>query len=124
MRREDPDYFKVEPQHRGIHHRLENWSRWVTVTRFRSKQHPMWAKTMSNARQWHAPEIRDDVDLLDAQRIEKAVAMLPQKERDALRWAYVFRYGELRARKELGVTKQGLMELLHRGRQFLINRLP
>ena len=31
----------------------------------------------SNSWQWHAPEIRDTIDTLDAMRLEKAVAALP-----------------------------------------------
>src|SRR5205085_5329088 len=106
----------------AIHGRLENWSRWVSVKRGSGKQHPMWANALSNARQWHEPDIRDSTDLLDAQAMEKAVAQLPEKHKDAIRWHYVFRGGPLHMARKLGVSKDGLMELVRNGRQMLINR--
>lgn len=122
MKRDLIDFFIVEPHQLDIHRRLENWSRTVQVWRAGGKQHPMWAKATSNARQWHEPDLRDPTDTLDGHVIEKAVAQLPIPNRDALRWNYVHCGGPLKMAQKLGVTKDGLLKLVRDGRQMLINR--
>jgi DNA-directed RNA polymerase specialized sigma24 family protein len=123
MRRDLIDFFIVPDHQLQMHGRLENWSRWVEFSRKQGgKQHPMWAKSMSNARQWHEPEIRDATDELDGLALEKGVAMLPEKHREAVRWCYVYRSGPLHMARKLGLTKEGLMLLVRDGRQMLINR--
>lgn len=124
MRRDDLiDFFYVEPHQLGIHSRLENWSRWVSIRFEAGKAHPMWAKSRSNARQWHAPDLREPTDILDAQAMEKAVTLLPTKNRDAIRWNYVTRCGPLHMARRLGVSKTGLSQLVRDGRQMLMNRI-
>lgn len=123
MRRDLPDFFLVDDCHLAIHARLENWSRWVEYRlRLGGKAHPMWAKTISNARQWHEPELKQACNPLEGQAMEKAVAMLPDKHRDAIRWQYVWRSGPLHMARRLGVTKDGLCLLVKQGRQMLVNR--
>lgn len=123
MKRDLIDFFIVEPHQLTMHRRLENWARSVEVKRASGKQHPMWAKSRSNARQWEAPDIREAIDLLDGSVMEKAVAFLPPAHRDAIRWSYVWRSGPLHMARKLGTTKDGLMRLVRDGRQMLINRL-
>jgi DNA-directed RNA polymerase specialized sigma24 family protein len=123
MRRDLTDFFLVEDHQLAIHGRLENWSRWVEHRRLKGgKQHPMWAKSVSNARQWHEPDLREPTDELDGLAMEKGVAMLPEKHKQAIRWSYVFRGGPLNMARRLGVSKEGLMQLVRDGRQMLINR--
>lgn len=122
MRRDLIDFFIVEHHQLAIHLRLENWARTVETWRASGKQHPMWAKSSSNSRQWHAPELTDPTDTLDGHKMEKAVGALPLPNRDALRWNYVRRDGPLHAARALGVTKDGLLMLVRDGRQMLINR--
>lgn len=116
------DYFRVEPHHEAIHERLENWARWCAV-RQPSWISPIWKLGKSNGRQWHTPEYRPNCDILDAMEIEKAVYRLPEKHRAAIRWFYVYRYGELKFRREHGLTPDSLMRLLRDGRQMLVNQL-
>ena len=85
--------------------------------------HPMWAKSRSNAWQWHVPEHRPTCDILKAQRTEKAVSKLPEKHRYAVRWCYVHRGHPAKAAKKAGVTIDGLYKLVRDGRQMLINRV-
>jgi hypothetical protein len=123
MRRDPIDFFIVEDHQLAIHVRLENWSRWVEHRlRQGGKQNPMWAKTMSNARQWHEPELREPTNELDGAAMEKGVALLPHPHRDALRWNYVFRGGPLHQARKQGTTKEGLRQLVRDARQMLINR--
>jgi hypothetical protein len=122
MRRDLIDFFVVEDHQLAIHLRLENWSRTIGMWRANGKQHPMWLKSQSSARQWHEPELREPTDTLDGHKLEKAVAMLPIHNRDALRWNYVWKGGPLHMARKLGVTKDGLLKLVRDGRQMLINR--
>lgn len=122
MKRDLIDFFIVEDHQLAMHGRLENWARCVSVRWVSGAQHPMWAKSRSNARQWHSPDLLEPTDALDGHKIEKAVAQLPHQHRDALRWNYVFRGGPLHAARKLGVTKDGLLKLVRDGRQMLINR--
>lgn len=123
MRRDLIDFFIVEDHQLAIHGRLENWARTVGIWRMNGKQHPMWLKSQSGARQWHEPELREPTDTLDGHRLEKAVAQLPIPHRDALRWNYVHKGGPLHAARKLGVTKDGLLKLVRDARQMLINRM-
>lgn len=122
MRRDDVDFFLVEEHQLGIHARLLNWERWV-VTRIGRNEAPIWRLGRSNSRQWHSPEPHAGVDLLDAVLLEKAVAALPDKHRDAIRWCYVWRSGPAKARRALAVTNEGLLRLIRDGRQMLLNRI-
>ena len=124
MKREPIDFFVVEPAQLAIHERLLNWARWVEYRRPGGKQHPMWAKSRSNARQWHAPEPRESTDPIAGQAMEKAVFHLPDPNRDAIRWYYVIRSGPLHMARRLGTNPDGLLRLVRDGRQMLNNRMP
>ena len=115
------DHSQIEPQHRVIHERLINWARWVKVTP-RAAVSPMFRLYQSKSRQWHAPELRETVDLLDAQAIEKLMRHLPYSNREALVWSYV--YPELppsKVRTYLAVTHDGLSRLVRDARQMVSN---
>ena len=117
------DFFHVEPQHNQIHSQLENWARYVAVKPPGWAQHPMWRQGKSNGRQWHLPQIREEVDTLDGHRVEKAVAALPDPYKSVLRWAYVYRFGVLKARRVFGMTEIELYGALSRARSMLKNTL-
>lgn len=116
------DFAHVEPHQAEIHDTLINWSLWVKPGH-PSYMHPMWAKSRSNAWQWHVPEHRPTCDILKAQRTEKAVSKLPEKHRYAVRWCYVHRGHPAKAAKKAGVTIDGLYKLVRDGRQMLIDRV-
>lgn len=61
-------------------------------------------------------------DTLDGLVMEKAVSKLPELHKNALRWFYVYRYAEQRFRREAGLTRDGLVQVLKDARQMLINR--
>lgn len=121
MQRDIPDVFRVSQDHEAIHSRLLNWALWVTP-RPMHWMHPMWRKSRSNAFQWHSIGPSVAIDTLKAAEMEKAICALPQKHRHAIRWWYVWRYGELKVRRELGLTHDGLVDLLHAARCMLTNR--
>lgn len=120
---ETVDYCHVKPEHEAIHQRLENWARWLRPRLSGWHTHPMWRNSRTS-RQWEvSPDISAPVNALDALAIERTVAQMPVKHRDALRWWYVYRRDPVAMARNLGVTKQGLADLVGDGRAMLQNRL-
>lgn len=117
------DYNHVPDHHRAIHELLENWAAWVRPRAHGWHTQPMFRMYQSKARQWESPVIRNQVNTLDAMKMEKAVAALPEKHRDAIRWSYVDRSNPIGMAKKLAVSKQGLADLVDAGRTMLKNML-
>lgn len=123
MRRDDfIDFFEVLPQHIAIHEKLEQWAQWVRVRPHGWATAPMFRQYRSKAWQWETPVIKAQLNTLEAQAMEKAVSALPEKHRDAVRWAYVFAGSPVAMARRLAVSKAGLMELVNAGRSMLVNR--
>lgn len=112
------DFTRVEPRHDVIHHRLENWARYV-------KGHgaawmsPIWRMGKPMGRQWNAPEPKVLVDGNDGLRIEQAVSQLPEPHRAAVRWSYVYRHSPARMARSLGVRYDTLARLVIDARTML-----
>ena len=118
------DYNRVQDRHQAIHARLENWRRWVIVRPHGWQVAPMFRMYQSKSRQWEAsPHIGTPVDAIDAALMEKAVYALPEKHREAVRWWYVYRRDPVAMARNLGVSKQGLADLVDSGRTMLKNRI-
>lgn len=123
MRREDfVDYFHVEPSQLEIHDELCNWARWVRVRPVGWQVSPMFRQYRSHAWQWHAAPVRVEANIPSAVAMEKAVSLLPDKHRTAIRWSYVLQGHPARMARELAVSKQGLAELVVVARTMLRNR--
>jgi DNA-directed RNA polymerase specialized sigma24 family protein len=124
MKRDDfIDFFYVEPQHVAIHDLLSNWARWVRVRPHGWQVAPMFRLYRSKSWQWHAPEIREAVNMPEALEMERAVSSLPEKHRTAIRWCYVAQGHPAKVARDLGVSKQGLMDLIATGRTMLNNKV-
>ena len=119
------DLFRIAPRHEAIDERLCEWSRWVRVRPQAWATQPMFRYAKSNSRQWEIdPVIPVTINSIAAHEVEKAVARLPEKNRTAIRWCYVFFHiHDARVRAELGVTQDGLANLINDGRDMLKNRL-
>lgn len=115
------DFHHVPPEQQAIDAKLRNWSAWVKPRQV-SQMASIWKLGKSNARQWHAPEIRETCDIIQAQAMEKAVYHLPEKHRDAIRWHYVYPVTPLKMCRHLGVSMEGLADLVSKGRLMLMNR--
>lgn len=123
MRREEfVDFHQVADDHLSIHARLLEWARWVQPRRQGWPVSPMFRQFRSKAWQWAMPVVRSPVDELRALEVERVVAQLPEAEKMALRWSYVFCGGPGPIARHLGVSKEGLAELVRRGRAMLRNR--
>jgi hypothetical protein len=116
------DFFYVEPHQLAIHQDLENWSRWVRVRPHGWQVSPMFAQYRSNWRQWHVPIIKDAVNTPDAVAMERAVSLLPEKHRMAVRWSYCFPGNPAAMARKLGVSLKGLQDLVVDARTMLRNR--
>ena len=120
---ETVDYNHIKPEHEAIHAMLVNWERWVRVRPHGRFTHPMWRNSRTS-RQWEvSPYIGVPVNTLDAVLVEKAVYALPEKHREAVRWWYVYRRDPVAMARNLGVSKQGLADLVEAGRTMLKNRI-
>jgi hypothetical protein len=120
MKTKSVDFHHVEDKHGAIHGRLLNWALWLRPHTVGSIT-PMFRQAKSNAWQWHTPELRETCDTLDAMRLEKAMRYLPKKNRAAIKWCYIERKEPFKMRKVLGVTDQGLFDLVSDGRTMLCN---
>lgn len=116
------DFHVIENHQRAMDARLLNWARWVKPGR-QSWISPMFAMYRSKSWQWERPEVKDPIDTLDAMALEKAVSALPQKHREAVRWAYVIKCTPAPVCRKIGANYDGLLVYLRDGRQMLINRL-
>ena len=117
------DYNYIKPEHEAIHAMLVNWERCVRVRPHGWFTHPMWRNSRTS-RQWEvSPYIGVPVNTIDAMLIEKAVSALPVKHREAVRWWYVYRRDPVAVARNLGVSKQGLADLVEAGRTMLWNRI-
>ena len=123
MRRDDYiDFHAVQDGHLAIHADLENWANWVRVRPIGWQVSPMFRLYRSKSWQWHAPELRVLANVPDAIAMEKAVSGLPESERFAIRWCYVLQGHPSAAARHLAVSRQGLADLIGRGRAMLKNR--
>ena len=118
------DFHAVEQKHNEIHGRLQNWARWCNGSDGGGATSPMFRLYMAPARARGAEHTWSGlaVDGMDAQRIAKAVALLPEPHRRALHWSYIKPINPRRAATEQGTTLAGLAQLVRDGRQMLVNR--
>ena len=61
------------------------------------------------------------VDGIDAARMQKGMQGLPFNHRLALSWAYIKRNNPGQAARSLGLSLQGLLDIVRDGRQMLVN---
>lgn len=124
MRRDDfVDFFAVADHHVAIHQRLESWASWVRVRPHGWQTSPMFRQAKSNSFQWHAPEPRVDHNIPEVLEVERAVSLLPEKEREAVRWCYVFPGSPSPVARRLGVRPSGLLDLVNRARSMVRNTI-
>ena len=121
MKTKTVDFHHVDPHQKEMDAKLMNWASWVRP-RAPSWVSPMFRQAQSNSRQWHTPEIRQTCDVIGAQAMEKAVFHLPENQRTAIRWHYVYPVSPTKVCRALGVSMDGLADLVRQGRTMLMNR--
>jgi DNA-directed RNA polymerase specialized sigma24 family protein len=124
MRRDEHvDFHLVSDSHFAVHVRLEAWARWIRVRPIGWQTAPMFRQAKSNSFQWHAPQPRVEHNVPEVLEVERAVSLLPEKEREAVRWCYVFPGSPSPVARRLGVRPAGLMELVNRARTMVRNTI-
>ena len=114
------DFHAVPPHQDAIHARLLNWGHWCR-RREGSGASPMF-RSYRSTDVWAPASVSQPIDGLDAQRIAKGVAHLPEQHRHGIQWHYVRPVAPMRMCRALGLTAEGLAQLVVDGRQMLINR--
>lgn len=113
------DFETVKPEHKLIHKLLENWALWVKPTAH-SALCPMFRMCKSNVRQWHLPAYRPSCDILAAQETEKKMRHLSAKQRDAIKWFYLYpTISQAKVCKHLGLSRIELQGVLNDARSLL-----
>jgi DNA-directed RNA polymerase specialized sigma24 family protein len=124
MKREDHiDFHLVQDHHLAIHERLEAWARWVRVRPCGWQVQPMFRQYRPPQEWHHRREPSLPVNIPEALEVERAVSLLPEKHRFAIRWCYVFGTQPGAAARHAAVNKRQLMELVQVGRTMLRNTL-
>ena len=114
------DFHVVEPHQEEMHKRLENWARWCRSTGGGSSALPMFKLYRpDNYEREYSGAAPDGTD---AQRIMKGVFALPIKHRAGLNWFYLRPSNPKEVCKKLGVSFEGLVELVNDARTMLINK--
>lgn len=119
------DFNAVEEKHAKIHARLENWGLWAKARApgIDGDSSPMFRLYRADNfdRSYGTPTALH-IDGMDAQRIFKGVAALPDPHRIGLNWFYVRPVSPSRACRLLATTMAGLALFVRDGRQMLVNR--
>lgn len=121
MIRECVDFHLIPASQEAIHQRLLNWARWLYGSKG-SDVAPMF-KYYRSTDQWADNSTSVPVDSLDAHKIERAVAALPEKHGPAIRWHYTKPcMGPQRFARNLGITQPELANLVIEARNILAKR--
>lgn len=118
MRSVHIDFNAVSKDHEKIDARLHNWARWA-IPRGGSGVHPMFRHYRPDN---YEREMGMVIDVLDAQRVQKGVSLLPTCNSLALSWRYIHPGAPGAMARKLGESLAGLAMLIEDGRQMLINR--
>jgi hypothetical protein len=121
MRRDSVDFNIVEAHQAKIHERLENWGLW-SRSRAGTDASPMFRLYRPDNFERAFETSATPVDGLDAQRIAKGVAVLPEPHRIGVSWYYVHATSPAKACRALACSMAGLAMFVRDGRQMLINR--
>jgi hypothetical protein len=126
LKRDLPDYFWIKPEHREVHDALLNWARVVRDNANGPRCAPIFRHYRA-VEEWFEPGAAHEkpapIRPLEGWRMEQSVSKLPEKERAAVRWHYVYtRVQPWRMARKLAVHQTALLDLVHRGRAMLTNR--
>ena len=118
------DFSRIPARHDAINLRLEHWAAWVSVRPQAWKTQPMFRQYRSHAWQWERPEIKAQINTIEASETERAVSTLPEQHRTVIRWLYVWPWVPVNAvRRDLGLTRVELASMAVDARDMVIDRL-
>lgn len=116
------DLASVPESQWDMHERLLNWQRWANGREGRNTA-PMFGLYRSEAlaKREYGAATSVPLDRMDALELAKAVVALPDKHRRALQWHYLKPRKPIHMARELGVSLDGLAELVRLARTMLAN---
>lgn len=118
------DFSRIPARHDAINLRLEHWAAWVSVRPQGWGIQPMFRQYRSHAWQWERPEIKAQINTIEASETERVVSMLPEQHRTVIRWLYVWPWVPVNAvRRDLGLTRVELASMAMDARDMVIDRL-
>lgn len=117
------DFHAVPQHHIAIHERLVNWGRWLNPPETPSVA-PGFSlyRSSAQARGAESSWSAIGIDGGDAARINSLVQTLPVQIRAAIAWCYVKPINPRAAARDIGVTLDGLADLLREGRQRVLQQ--
>ena len=122
MKREFPDFHAIRPEHQGIHDSLLNWVRVVRDSQFHTRPQPMF-RYYRSAEVWITPDQQIPTDSEAGWKMERSIRNLPEKHREAIRWAYIHRrIPPHKQARRLAISVLVLGEMVHTARTMLKNR--
>ena len=117
------DFHAVKPAHEAVHAELQNWAAWCEPRRRGGLGCAPMFRLYRPPPEFSGHEPTRQVDALAAVSAQQKFIGLPEKHRHALAWAYVYPWVPPgKAQRLLALTRQGLADLVHDGRQMLANR--
>lgn len=118
------DYNAVAPRHTEVNQRLNDWARWVRDKPAGANVSPMFRMYRSKRQYDTEPHIPVPLITEECLEVERAVSGTPEPYRTALRWYYVWPWvPNNKVRQHLGMTRQGLFDLITSGRDMVQNRM-
>ena len=126
MKDDTNDLSHVPDRQIAVNLRLEEWAKWVRPRRVGWFTQPMFRLYQSKARQWDPmPHIHIAINGNDAMDVEKAVAKLPEKHREIVRWAYVYPWVPVKkVCREQSMRLDDVGAMLSESRDMVKNSLP
>lgn len=117
------DFATVPPSQWAMHDRLENWAKWCNS---RTGQDVAAGFGLHKSDEFEDREYGAltviQVKPEDAVKLAKAIAVLPEKHRKSLHWFYIRPRNPSDTARQLGLSLQGLADMVGAARQMLINR--
>lgn len=121
--REIIDFDRIPERQSDIHDKLTAWGKWCKPSRQSWMVSPMFRQYRSHAWQWETPEVKIESDPNECFLLEKIIASLPEKHREALRWYYVRPISPTKIANHLAVSTMRLFEIVIEARDMAWNRL-
>ena len=114
------DFSHVPSNQYEIHDRLLNWAKWARGGNSRNV-HPMFRQYRNDY--WEPTPSVTYADTVDALAVQKTMTHIPERYRLAVQWFYIARSNPMPVCRHLGVSKQGLADLVIDGRTMVKDQL-
>lgn len=124
MKKMNSEIYSILPQHHDAHARLINWSRWARPGRHRAAISPMFKYYRPTDVDKGADEVLEasrplEIDILDAEMIERQICALRPKMRKAIVWFYIKKTTPVKITRLLGCDYGGLRMMIDQARTVL-----